>query len=167
MLRSWTWGPAKLLALAAAAVFIGGTLEVASHTDGSHVLQEASSSSAQNRLFDQIAEDLKPFASGISLQQVERAFCAGGDNHGFRYKAVLSEPHALSVHHSAAPKPEMTSAFVGLPAPCIQFFAMCPQTANLRWAHVCHRRTEGISVEEQAGTSGTITALMAGLLLCE
>ena len=98
MLGSLAWHPAanaKLLALIAAAVLIRGTLEVASHTDSSNVPEEASSSSAQNRLFDQIAEDLKPFASGISLQQVERAFCAGGDNGGFRYTANLSEPVVL------------------------------------------------------------------------
>ena len=98
MQGSLTWRPAataKLLALIAAAVLIRGTLEVSSHTDSSHVLEEASSSSAQNRLFNQIAKDLKPFASGISLQQVERAFCAGGDNGGFRCRPVLSVPLAL------------------------------------------------------------------------
>ena len=95
MPRSAAWRPAaaaQLLAFLAAAVLIVGTLEVASHSVSNHALQKLPISSAQYRLFYQIAEDLKPFASGISLQQVERAFCGGADSDGFRYKAVLSEP---------------------------------------------------------------------------
>ena len=83
------WRPvaaAKLLALIAPAILpIAGSVELASNT-----VDEGPVSSAQARLFDQIAEDLKPFASGISLQQVERAFCAGEGDGGFRYRAVLS-----------------------------------------------------------------------------
>ena len=82
----------------AAAVLIVGTLGVASHTVSNLALEKAPYSSAEDRLIDQIAEDLKPFASGISLQQVERSFCAGGDGSdgGFRYTAVLCEPLALA-----------------------------------------------------------------------
>ena len=136
---------AKLLALIAPAILpIAGTEEVASHTV----------SLAHNRLFDQIAEDLKPFAAGISLQQVERAFCAGGTDGGFRYKAVLSVPP------SAAHQLELTSACGGLPAPCMQPTAMCLQVASLWRADVCCRRTQRLPVEEQAGTSDT------GLAFC-
>ena len=90
MLKPAAWRPtaaAKLLALVAAAVIlIVGTLEIASHTFSNLVLKKGPFSPAQERLFDQIAEDLKPFASGISLQQVERAFCAAGEvsDGGFR-----------------------------------------------------------------------------------
>lgn len=100
MPKSAAWRPpaaAKLLALAAAAVLlIVGTLEFASHTVSNLLLKKSPFSPAQMRLFDQIAEDLKPFASGISLQQVDRAFCAGGDGSdgGFRCTAVLSKPLA-------------------------------------------------------------------------
>ncbi len=107
MLRSAAWRPtaaAKFLAFVAAAVLITGTLEVTSHTVSNLILQKAPSSSAQHRLFDQIAEDLKPFASGISQQQVERAFCAGGGDGGFRYKAVLSEPPEPVCASQCAPK---------------------------------------------------------------
>ena len=95
MLRSAAWrstAAAKLLALVAAAVLSVGTLEVASHSVSNHALQKLPINSAQYRLFYQMTKDLKPFASGISLQQVERAFCGGADSDGFRYKAVLSEP---------------------------------------------------------------------------
>ena len=90
MMKSAAWRPtaaAKLLALAAAALLlIVGALEVASHSVSNLVRKKSPFSSAQERLFDQIAVDLAPFASGISLQQVERAFCSGGDvsEGGFR-----------------------------------------------------------------------------------
>ena len=112
MLKYAAWHPAaaaKWLALAAAAILLNvGTWELTSHTVSNLVLKKRPFSSAQERLFDQIAEDLKPFASGISLQQVERAFCAGGDGSdgGFRYTAVPSGPLTLSfspLPHSATP----------------------------------------------------------------
>ena len=155
MLRPATWRPAaaaKFLAYVAAAVLIMGTLEVTSHTVSNLILQKAPSSSAEHRLFAQIAEDLKPFAAGISLQQVERAFCAGRDEGGFRYKVVLSEPLACVCASQSVSKAGSDISSCHLPAHCIMI-GMYLQTASLWWAHVCRRRTERIPVEEQAGTS--------------